>query len=308
MTQTPRKALIALSDEVQVPLWRAALEARGMDVGILATGAPVVRSALEDPALCAGGMLVASLERLAAEALEPMGVGVALGARAPRLEFAFAMERRIEVSSAERRFTQGCGASDLLPRLANPSPKDPAAHTAVAARMRAPGGVPRMDRPYLGKVYADCFVGRAAVDWLAREFSLGRDAAVALGQELLKGGVFHHVVKEHGFGDEDLFYRFAEVTPALEKIDLHGVLKRLWARDGLAIDTRRYRGKNYPACFVGSTVVDWLFTHYGLSREEAVTLGQWLLDLSLARHVVDEHPFVDGHFFYRFRRHEFVAK
>jgi hypothetical protein len=51
---------------------------------------------------------------------------------------------------------------------------------------------------------------------------------------------------------------------------------------------------------VGREAVDWLAATYGIGREDAVTLGQRLVDLRLAHHVLDEHDFVDGYYFYRF--------
>lgn len=42
----------------------------------------------------------------------------------------------------------------------------------------------------------------------------------------------------------------------------------------------------------------------GLTRHEAVELGQLLVDRSVFRHVLDEHGFKDGNLFYRFRGDE----
>ena len=60
------------------------------------------------------------------------------------------------------------------------------------------------------KVYEQCFVGQEAVAKFV-ESGLAADAtdAVRLGNLLLEAGVFHHVVKEHPFKDEELYYRFA---------------------------------------------------------------------------------------------------
>ncbi|MEM1296463.1 MAG: FAD-containing oxidoreductase [Verrucomicrobiota bacterium] len=61
------------------------------------------------------------------------------------------------------------------------------------------------------KVYTKCFVGSEAVDLLvAQEIAADRDDAVMIGDLLLNEGVFHHVLKEHSFKDEKLFYRFKE--------------------------------------------------------------------------------------------------
>jgi hypothetical protein len=42
----------------------------------------------------------------------------------------------------------------------------------------------------------------------------------------------------------------------------------------------------------------------GYTVNEALSIGQRLIDLSLAHHVVDEHPFKNEKLFYRFYRDE----
>lgn len=175
----------------------------------------------------------------------------------------------------------------------------------VAARMRGRGGVSRRDRRHAAQVYADCFVGSEAVVWLGRACGLDRRQAFEAGQFLLQHGVFDHVVREHPFRDENYFYRFCATSPAIDAIDLDELIRRMWSRrDGLTIASRPYLGKTYESCFVGSEAVDWMVASHRLSREEAVTLGQFLVDLGIVHHVVDEHAFTDGNFFFRFRRHE----
>jgi potassium efflux system protein len=74
-------------------------------------------------------------------------------------------------------------------------------------------GVTIKDRRYHFRVYHSCFVGSEAVDWMVKEFNLkNRNDAVLLGQLLGKRGAFHHVVNEHPFKDDFLFYRFYKVT------------------------------------------------------------------------------------------------
>jgi potassium-dependent mechanosensitive channel len=80
---------------------------------------------------------------------------------------------------------------------------------AVAARMRAPDGVPILDRRHLLTVYPRCFVGREAVDWLVRSEGLSRAEAVMLGRLMVERGIAHHVLDEHDFEDGTYFYRFA---------------------------------------------------------------------------------------------------
>ncbi|MDJ0811676.1 MAG: FAD-containing oxidoreductase [Desulfobacterales bacterium] len=67
------------------------------------------------------------------------------------------------------------------------------------------------DRTYgfPSKTYPKCFVGSEAVAQLVEE-GIARDAedAVRIGNMLLDAGVFHHVLDEHAFKNEKLFYRF----------------------------------------------------------------------------------------------------
>lgn len=175
---------------------------------------------------------------------------------------------------------------------------------ALATRMREAEGVARAERRHGLHRYPDCFVGRDATDWLVRELQGERGDAVIAGQTLLELGVFDHVVKAQPFRDGHFFYRFAQLTPRLETLDLATLVERMRARGGLDIARRSYHGKDYDACFVGAEAVRWLLAQCGLSAEEAVLLGQSLVDLGVIHHVVDEHPFVNAHFFYRFRLHE----
>lgn len=176
----------------------------------------------------------------------------------------------------------------------------------LVGRMMGIDGVARADRRYAGRTYPDCFVGAEALDWLARALAASREAALEVGQFLLEHGVFHHVVKDHPLRDAHLFYRFSVSTPALEAIALDELARQMWSPGGPTVATRTYHGKSYDDCFVGAEAVDWIARRYALSREEALELGQKLINLGLVHHVVDEHPFRDGHYFFRFRRHEYA--
>jgi small-conductance mechanosensitive channel len=109
-------------------------------------------------------------------------------------------------------------ADDLDTTLA-PSAWSDAEIAALVARMRAPGGVAILDRKHLFSVYPRCFVGREAVDWIARTLGLGRDEAVGVGEVLMARGVLHHVLDEQPFRDGHYFYRFVadEPVPAAKR-------------------------------------------------------------------------------------------
>lgn len=67
----------------------------------------------------------------------------------------------------------------------------------------------------------------------------------------------------------------------------------------LAITDRTYRLQTYPRCFVGKEAVAWLSGKVGCATENAVAIGQALMDLGLLVHVAREHPFLNEHLFYR---------
>ena len=69
------------------------------------------------------------------------------------------------------------------------------------------------DRKYgfPSKTYERCFVGNEAVDKLIEEgIASSEEDAVLIGNIVLRAGFFHHVLHEHAFKNEKLYYRFAE--------------------------------------------------------------------------------------------------
>jgi len=73
-------------------------------------------------------------------------------------------------------------------------------------------------------------------------------------------------------------------------------------RASVPVATRRYYIWSYAKCFVGSVAVDRLIQMgYAKDRQEAVRIGQRLMDHNLLRHVTDEYKFKDSDIFYRFK-------
>jgi hypothetical protein len=72
------------------------------------------------------------------------------------------------------------------------------------------------------------------------------------------------------------------------------------------VKDRRYHLRLYPRCFVGSEAVQWLMERYHMSHEDALRVGKAMLDLGLFHHVVKQHHFEDGYFFYRFEVRVFM--
>jgi hypothetical protein len=86
----------------------------------------------------------------------------------------------------------------------------------------------------------------------------------------------------------------------LDRINLQYAISEMRGIGGIKIKDRRYHLRIYPQCFVGSEAVDWMCDRFRISRVEAVKLGQKLMDAKHVHHVVDDHKFKDGYFFYRF--------
>ncbi|MEL6441441.1 MAG: mechanosensitive ion channel domain-containing protein [Cyanobacteria bacterium J06621_8] len=86
----------------------------------------------------------------------------------------------------------------------------------------------------------------------------------------------------------------------LTEIDLDRLVKAMRGKNGLNIIGRHYHFNYYPDCFVGSEAIDWLVKHQDFAREEAIELGQILIERGIIHHVTDEHPFEDRYLFYQF--------
>jgi len=182
---------------------------------------------------------------------------------------------------------------------------------ALLTALRSDGGVAVKDRSHWRTTYRDCFVASEAVDWIDRHHGIGRPLATEACEFLWRTGRIHHVLRDAAFADDYLFFRFGPSRAELERIDLADLQARMRfggsgavLADGLAIGDRSYMGKTYPRCFVGSEAVDWLARTCGLTRGAAEGIGQSLVELGALHHVVDEHGFIDGNFFYRFREDE----
>ena len=80
----------------------------------------------------------------------------------------------------------------------------------VAAQMRSPKGVSIKTRRYKLKLYQRCFLGNEAVDWMVEHLKISRSEAVQIGQKMIDKNLVHHIVDDHEFRDEPIFYRFYE--------------------------------------------------------------------------------------------------
>ncbi len=122
-----------------------------------------------------------------------------------------------------------------------------------------------------------------------------------------KGKILYLVVEEDTkitIWSEDNTVQLFEENQSQPDIVSSINLKKLVAdmRDvgGVKIKDRRYKLKNYPQCFVGSEAVGWMTKKLNISPEEALKIGQRLIEEKWIHHVTNEHPFENGYFFYRF--------
>lgn len=118
-----------------------------------------------------------------------------------------------EELAAARAALDAAQAGDLPPDeavAAEPGrrPWSDEALAVLAERMRGRGGVTIGDRRHRFRLYERCFVGSDAVDWLVRNEGVTREHAVGIGQMLVERNLLHHVLDEHTFHDDTLFYRF----------------------------------------------------------------------------------------------------
>ena len=79
---------------------------------------------------------------------------------------------------------------------------------SLVAAMRGEHGINIQDRRYGLKTYSKVFLGSEAVSWLIQQEKATRSEAIAIGQMMLEQNIIHHVLDEHDFKDEPLFYRF----------------------------------------------------------------------------------------------------
>jgi small-conductance mechanosensitive channel len=126
--------------------------------------------------------------------------------------------------------------------------------------------------------------------WSRRHFS---EAELAVASAPSGNGADEVAAASWMFEDDDAPRRWAED-------EIHAVATRMRGPDGVPISDRRHLFKVYPQCFVGREAVDWMVRSIGLTRPEALALGQLLVERGIVRHVLDEHSFKDGNFFYRF--------
>lgn len=211
-----------------------------------------------------------------------------------------AASRRVKPYLRVAMHATGANAGTVQARLIADAEADGIDLPALAFRMQRSGGVNIADRRYRLRIYPECFVADEGVTWLERALSMPREKAIAIGQALQAAGLIYHVAREQPFNDESLYFRVAQI-PSRWDVEAFYALAR--SSSGFSVKDRSYRGTLHPRCFVGSEAVEWMQAQ-GHTVNEALSMGQQMVDLSLIHHVHDEHPFKNENLFYRFYRDE----
>ena len=102
------------------------------------------------------------------------------------------------------------------------------------------------------------------------------------------------------YRDERLRVVADEPANPIAAIDLARLVRKMRQPDGVEVADRTYSFKTYARCFVGREAVSWWMRHLRISNEEAIALGQRLIDEHWIHHVANEHAFRDEYLFYRF--------
>jgi Domain found in Dishevelled, Egl-10, and Pleckstrin (DEP) len=168
----------------------------------------------------------------------------------------------------------------------------------LAAEMEAAAELAHKDRLYHLKKYRECVVASDMVTWLAGRLETSRALAVNAGRVLQRMGYAYHVLYEQDFSDQKLFFRLARNEKNIDELFIQVVLQKLLQnKHGLVAD-RTYNAKKYADCFVGSAFVDWLVDKHRFATDKAIDIGRQLFDLGAFHHVLFEHPFIDGNYYY----------
>lgn len=86
-----------------------------------------------------------------------------------------------------------------------------------------------------------------------------------------------------------------------KNMNVFNLVKMLESKNGIPIMNRRWHMKKYNKCFVGMDLVNFLIENFTdiETREEAVEYGNLLMSKNVIHHVISNHRFLDGHYFYR---------
>lgn len=89
-----------------------------------------------------------------------------------------------------------------------------------------------------------------------------------------------------------------------QRISIRELASNMHSERGVEIKTRRHKLMLFQRCFLGNEAVDWIVAQVKVSREDAIALGQKMLDKGIFQHVANEHQFKDEPLLYRFNEDE----
>ena len=89
-----------------------------------------------------------------------------------------------------------------------------------------------------------------------------------------------------------------------QRISVRQLGLEMRSENGVEIKTRRHKLKLYQRSFLGNEAVDWIVKKVKVSREDAIALGQKMIEKGVFQHVSNEHQFKDEPMFYRFNEDE----
>eukprot|EP00181_Compsopogon_caeruleus_P000307 CAMPEP_0184689220 /NCGR_PEP_ID=MMETSP0312-20130426/30535_1 /TAXON_ID=31354 /ORGANISM="Compsopogon coeruleus, Strain SAG 36.94" /LENGTH=774 /DNA_ID=CAMNT_0027146547 /DNA_START=629 /DNA_END=2954 /DNA_ORIENTATION=- len=91
----------------------------------------------------------------------------------------------------------------------------------------------------------------------------------------------------------------AEQQSKEEHVQMHDVGRAM--RCGITVEDRVYWFRTYHTCFIGKEAVEWMVrNHYALTEEDAVRLGNAMMQAGIIHHVLREHLFENSSLLYRF--------
>ena len=104
------------------------------------------------------------------------------------------------------------------------------------------------------------------------------------------------------FSDQELYHQ--------SNVDLQKLAQDIQGERGIPVMDRRWHLRLHYNCFVGADLVSWLLRYFKdvQTRDDAVELGNNLMQRGLFQHVQQKHQFRDGNFFFQiasdYRRRE----
>ncbi|XP_065831876.1 phosphatidylinositol 3,4,5-trisphosphate-dependent Rac exchanger 1 protein-like isoform X2 [Oscarella lobularis] len=159
------------------------------------------------------------------------------------------------------------------------------------------------DRKHLLKTHPKAFVGSEFVKWaMEQQEASSAEEAVALGQALLDNGFIHHINDRHNFKNSSQWYRFRFDDGTFKtKHESQDLLAKGTGQFPSPLKEHMHHLKSIPFSITGSKLVDWMVENGdACKKEEALSLGQYLIGKGFLHHVSDKHQFKDDQLLFRF--------